>query len=216
MDPRAPHHLCSCGARFSSVRSRPGARWSRDNLRIAPRRSGCTREMMPLGEWWRSARVHAAHSRARPQRQLKHERLYMDRSSAPPAPSRRVSVGRSRRRSISARDDRAAVTRQRRERRRRVSAAAGLACGCSPEGEKRRTPISECQLYGAGVTLVTDLITDAGRVAAETSGPLRMADVSTQGQSRIGGNDGVRDRQAPEWTGAGPTGSSIRRAAARA
>jgi threonine synthase len=37
----------------------------------------------------------------------------------------------------------------------------------------------ECRLYGADVTLVDGLITDAGRVAAERGGPLGWYDVST-------------------------------------
>ena len=43
-----------------------------------------------------------------------------------------------------------------------------------------KTPfVRECQLYGAGVTLVDGLITDAARVAAERGGPLGWYDVST-------------------------------------
>ena len=39
--------------------------------------------------------------------------------------------------------------------------------------------IRECEQYGASVTLVDGLITDAGRLAAETGGPLGWYDVST-------------------------------------
>ena len=39
--------------------------------------------------------------------------------------------------------------------------------------------VKECRLYGANVTLVDGLITDAGRVAAERGGPLGWYDVST-------------------------------------
>ena len=43
-----------------------------------------------------------------------------------------------------------------------------------------KTPFArECVLYGAGVTLVDGLITDAARVAAERGGPLGWYDVST-------------------------------------
>jgi threonine synthase len=43
-----------------------------------------------------------------------------------------------------------------------------------------KTPfIQECELYGATITLVDGLITDAGRIAAETGGPLGWYDVST-------------------------------------
>ena len=39
--------------------------------------------------------------------------------------------------------------------------------------------IRECELYGAEVTLVDGLITDAGRIAAERGKPLGWYDVST-------------------------------------
>jgi threonine synthase len=39
--------------------------------------------------------------------------------------------------------------------------------------------IRECELYGAEITLVDGLITDAGRMAAERGGPLGWYDVST-------------------------------------
>src|SRR5439155_10307117 len=39
--------------------------------------------------------------------------------------------------------------------------------------------VDECRLYGASVTLVDGLITDAGRMAAEKGGPLGWYDVST-------------------------------------
>src|SRR5207244_10847021 len=39
--------------------------------------------------------------------------------------------------------------------------------------------VRECKLYGADVTLVDGLITDAARVAAERGGPLDWYDVST-------------------------------------
>jgi threonine synthase len=43
-----------------------------------------------------------------------------------------------------------------------------------------KTPfIRECELYGAKVTLVEGLITDAGRIAADTGQPLGWYDVST-------------------------------------
>jgi threonine synthase len=43
-----------------------------------------------------------------------------------------------------------------------------------------KTPfIRECELYGADITLVDGLITDAGRIAAETGKPLGWYDVST-------------------------------------
>ena len=59
------------------------------------------------------------------------------------------------------------------------SAAAGLACEVFIPQDARRPFIDECRLYGANVTLVDGLITDAGRLAAEMGGPLGWYDVST-------------------------------------
>ena len=45
--------------------------------------------------------------------------------------------------------------------------------------DAKRPFIQECRLYGAHVTLVDGLITDAGRIAAATGAPLGWYDVST-------------------------------------
>jgi threonine synthase len=59
------------------------------------------------------------------------------------------------------------------------SAAAGLACQVFIPTDAKKPFIDECRLYGAQVTLVDGLITDAGRMAAETGKPLGWYDVST-------------------------------------
>ena len=59
------------------------------------------------------------------------------------------------------------------------SAAAGLACEVFIPKDAKQPFIDECRLYGANVTLVDGLITDAGRMAAEKGGPLGWYDVST-------------------------------------
>jgi threonine synthase len=59
------------------------------------------------------------------------------------------------------------------------SAAAGLACEVFIPKDAKRPFVDECRLYGANVTLVDGLITDAGRICAETGGPLGWYDVST-------------------------------------
>ncbi len=59
------------------------------------------------------------------------------------------------------------------------SAAAGLACEVFIPRDAKRPFIDECRLYGAHVTLVDGLITDAGRLAAERGRPLGWYDVST-------------------------------------
>jgi threonine synthase len=59
------------------------------------------------------------------------------------------------------------------------AAAAGLKCEVFIPKDAKRPFVDECRLYGANVTLVDGLITDAGRLAAETGGPLGWYDVST-------------------------------------
>jgi threonine synthase len=59
------------------------------------------------------------------------------------------------------------------------SAAAGLACKVFMPRDAKQPFVAECRLYGADVMLVDGLITDAGRVAAETGKPLGWYDVST-------------------------------------
>jgi len=59
------------------------------------------------------------------------------------------------------------------------SAAAGLACEVFIPKDAKQPFVDECRLYGANVTLVDGLITDAGRIAAEKGGPLGWYDVST-------------------------------------
>ncbi len=59
------------------------------------------------------------------------------------------------------------------------SAAAGLACKVFIPRDAKQPFIDECRLYGADVTLVDGLITDAGRMVAEAGKPLGWYDVST-------------------------------------
>ncbi len=59
------------------------------------------------------------------------------------------------------------------------AAAAGLACQVFIPRDAKQPFIDECRLYGATVTLVDGLITDAGRMAAEQGKPLGWYDVST-------------------------------------
>ena len=59
------------------------------------------------------------------------------------------------------------------------AAAAGLEAKVFMPKDVKIPFIRECELYGADVTLVDGLITDAGRVAAEQGKPLGWYDVST-------------------------------------
>ena len=59
------------------------------------------------------------------------------------------------------------------------SSAAGLKCEVFIPKDAKPPFIDECRLYGANVTLVDGLITDAGKLAASTGKPLGWYDVST-------------------------------------
>ena len=59
------------------------------------------------------------------------------------------------------------------------AAKAGLAAKVFMPKDVKTPFIHECELYGADVTLVDGLITDAGRIAAEKGKPLGWYDVST-------------------------------------
>jgi threonine synthase len=59
------------------------------------------------------------------------------------------------------------------------AARAGLAAQVFLPRDVKPPFVKECRLYGAEVTLVDGLITDAGRIAAERGGPLGWYDVST-------------------------------------
>ncbi len=59
------------------------------------------------------------------------------------------------------------------------AAAAGLPAHVFMPRDVKVPFIRECELYGADVTLVDGLITDAGRIAAERGRPLGWYDVST-------------------------------------
>jgi threonine synthase len=59
------------------------------------------------------------------------------------------------------------------------AAAAGIKCEVFIPKDAKQPFIDECRLYGASVTLVDGLITDAGKVATETAKPHGWYEVST-------------------------------------
>jgi threonine synthase len=59
------------------------------------------------------------------------------------------------------------------------AAAAGMKCEVFIPRDAKQPFVDECRLYGANVTLVDGLITDAGRVATETAKPRGWYEVST-------------------------------------
>jgi threonine synthase len=186
-DPRQRNFLCSCGAPLLARYDLDQARsWSRDSLRGRVPTLWRYRELLPLfdgeepvtlGEGF-TPLVHARSLGA----SLGLDRLYVKDESLNPTNS------------FKARGQSAAITRAKYLGAKTIAlptagnagnaaaayaAAAGLACEVFIPSDAKRPFIDECRLYGANVTLVDGLITDAGRMAAEKGGPLGWYDVST-------------------------------------
>jgi threonine synthase len=214
-DPRGRQFLCTCGApllaRYDLARARA---WPRESLVGREPTMWRYREMMPLfdaeqpvslGEGF-TPLFHARSLGAK----LGLERLYIKDESLNPTNS------------FKARGQSAAITRARYLGAQTVAlptagnagnaaaaycAAAGLACQVFMPKDVKRPFIDECRLYGAHVTLVDGLITDAGRIAAERGAPLGWYDVSTLKEPyRIEGKKTMAyelaeqmDWQWPDW-----------------
>jgi threonine synthase len=186
-DPRERQFLCSCGApllaRYDLERARG---WSRDSLRGRAPNMWRYAEMLPLFEGEAPVTLGEGftplfHTR-RLGATLGLERLFIKDESLNPTNS------------FKARGQSAAITRAKYLGATTIalptagnagnaaaaySAAAGLACEVFIPKDAKRPFVDECRLYGAHVTLVDGLITDAGRMAAEQGKPLGWYDVST-------------------------------------
>jgi threonine synthase len=186
-DPHARNFLCECGAPLLARYDLDKARsWSRDSLPGRPPTMWRYRELMPifegeapitLGEGF-TPLIHAQRLGST----LGLDRLFIKDESLNPTNS------------FKARGQATAVTRAKYLGASTIalptagnagnaaaaySAAAGLTCEVFIPKDAKRPFIDECRLYGANVTLVDGVITDAGRMAAQTGGPLGWYDVST-------------------------------------
>ncbi len=186
-DARARHHLCACGApllaRYDVVRARA---WSRDTLPGRVPSMWRYREMLPifegetpvsLGEGF-TPLVHAT----RLGRRLGLSRLFVKDESLNPTNSfkaRGQSTAVTRARALGATALSVPSAGNAANALAAYAACAGLPAHVFMPRDVKGPFIRECELYGAEVTLVEGLITDAGRVAAERGGPLGWYDVST-------------------------------------
>jgi threonine synthase len=187
LDPRGRHHLCTCGApllvRYDLDKARA---WPRESLRDREPTMWRYRELLPvfadespvtLGEGF-TPLVHAQALGAR----VGLDRLYIKDESPNPTNS------------FKARGQSAAITRARGLGVTTVSvpsagnAGNAMAAYAARAGMRAKVFLprdvkvpfaKECRLYGADVTLVDGLITDAARVAAEEGAPHGWYDVST-------------------------------------
>jgi threonine synthase len=187
-DARVEQHLCpKCGMPLLARYDLKAARaWKKESLASREATMWRYRELMPLfdgeqpitlGEGW-TPLVHAK----RLGRELGLERLFVKDESLNPTNS------------FKARGLAAAVTKasilgattlsvpsagNAANAMAAYAAAAGLEAKVFMPKDVKVPFIRECELYGADVTLVDGLITDAGRIAAETGKPLGWYDVST-------------------------------------
>ena len=187
LDPHERHFLCACGApllaRYDLDRARA---WSRDSLKGREPNMWRYRELMPifdgetpvtLGEGF-TPLIHARSLGAT----LGLDRLYIKDESLNPTNSfkaRGQSAAITRAKGLGAQTIALPTAGNAGNAAAAYSAAAGLACEVFIPKDAKRPFVDECRLYGANVTLVDGLITDAGRIAAEKGKPLGWYDVST-------------------------------------
>lgn len=186
-DPRQTQHLCACGAPLLARYDMDAARaWSRDSLRGRDANMWRYRELMPLfegeapvtlGEGWTPLphveRLGAA---------LGLPRLYVKDESLNPTNSfkaRGLSAAVTRAHHLGATTLSIPTAGNAGNAMAAYAAAAGMTAKVFMPKDVKVPFIRECELYGADVTLVDGLITDAGRIAAETGKPLGWYDVST-------------------------------------
>lgn len=187
-DPRERHFLCpSCGlpllAQYDLTRARE---WRRESLRDREPNMWRYRELMPLldgeqpvtlGEGF-TPLAHARRLGAR----LGLDRLFIKDESLNPTNSfkaRGQSAAITRAKALGATTIALPTAGNAGNAAAAYSAAAGLACQVFIPRDAKGPFVDECRLYGAEVTLVDGLITDAGRMAAERGKPLGWYDVST-------------------------------------
>ena len=187
LDPHQRHHLCRCGAPLLARYDLDAARgWSRDSVKGRAPDMWRYRELMPLlpgeepvtlGEGF-TPLIHATRLGAK----VGLDRLYVKDESLNPTNS------------FKARGQAAAITRARGlgvttvavpsagnagNAMAAYAAKAGLVAKVFLPRDVKTPFIRECRLYGADVTLVDGVITDAARAASEAGSSLGWYDVST-------------------------------------
>jgi threonine synthase len=190
-DPRQIHHLCSCGAPLlarydltaarrlskTSFAGREGSMWRYAELMPLLSRSGTSESPVSLGEGWtpliRTRRLGKA---------LGLERLYVKDESLNPTNSfkaRGLSAAVTRAFYLGAKVLSIPTAGNAGNAMAAYAARASLGAQVFMPQDVKTPFIRECEIYGAEVTLVEGLITDAGRIAAERGKPLGWYDVST-------------------------------------
>jgi threonine synthase len=187
-DPREKHFLCpSCSLPLLARYDLNAARaWKKESLAGRPANMWRYREMMPLfpgqepvtlGEGF-TPLIHARRVGA----SLGLDRLLVKDESLNPTNSfkaRGLSAAVSRAQALKAETIFLPTAGNAGNAAAAYAAAAGLRCEVFIPKDAKQPFVDECRLYGANVTLVDGLITDAGRVASETAKPRGWYEVAT-------------------------------------
>jgi threonine synthase len=187
-DPREKHFLCpSCGLPMLARYDLNAARsWKKESLTGRAPNMWRYREMMPLlpgqepvtlGEGF-TPLIHAQ----RIGTALGLDRLYVKDESLNPTNSfkaRGLSAAVSRAKALNADTIFLPTAGNAGNAAAAYAAAAGMSCEVFIPKDAKQPFVDECLLYGANVTLVDGLITDAGRVATETAKPRGWYEVAT-------------------------------------
>jgi threonine synthase len=214
-DPHVEQHLCTCGAPLLARYDLDAARtWQKDSLSGRPPTMWRYHELMPLfagerpltlGEGW-TPLVHAQRLGA----ELGLARLFVKDESLNPTNSfkaRGLSAAVTRASFLGASALSVPSAGNAANAMAAYAAAAGIRAHVFMPRDVKVPFIRECELYGAEVTLVDGLITDAGRVAAERGRALGWYDVSTlkepyriEGKKTMAYELGEQlDWQFPDW-----------------
>jgi threonine synthase len=185
---RERHHLCTCGmpllARYDLAAAKQA--WSRDSLASREASMWRYRELMPLfdgespvslGEGW-TPMMHAKRLGA----ELGLPHLYVKDESLNPTNSfkaRGLSAAVTRAHHLGAKVLSIPTAGNAGNAMAAYAAQAGIAAKVFMPRDVKTPFIRECELYGADVTLVDGLITDAGKMAAELGAQNGWYDVST-------------------------------------
>jgi threonine synthase len=191
LDPHSAHHLCSCGAPLLARYDLDAVRkaWRRESLADREPTMWRYRELLPLfsqsagefpvtlGEGW-TPLIHVQ----RLGRQLGLDALYVKDESLNPTNSfkaRGLSAAVTRAFYLGAKTLSIPSAGNAGNALAAYAARAGIGAQVFMPKDVKLPFVRECELYGAEVTLVDGLITDAGRVAAERGRPLGWYDTST-------------------------------------
>ena len=190
-DPRQIHHLCSCGAPLLARYDLTAAKkWSKESLTGREPSMWRYRELMPLlesdkgvdlpvtlGEGW-TPLIRAR----RLGKKLGLDRLYVKDESLNPTQSfkaRGLSAAVTRALHLGAKALSIPTAGNAGNAMAAYAARAGMSAHVYMPKDAKTPFIRECELYGANVTLVDGLITDAGKIAAEEGKKHNRYDMST-------------------------------------